>query len=363
MFFKLLEKIFTKLREQTPLRWLIQLVFVFFGLFVLYWCLFYWIENVSWGEALWQAWQTFTTVGYGNHPAITVWGRVITMVLSTIGIAVLGGVFSAAFDYRNYLIEKRELGLMKNPFKDGYVMFNFPELYQGANFIHELRTVERHVGICIVDNEMEKLPESIAILPNIHFIKGSTLDKNTYQRAGITSNKAVIIFPSEASMAESDGITKTIVDLVTKFVLSEEKCTTRIVHILADPRNAWMFQDAYSTQVSERFELLAVVQELQDQYSAEIVETLLSNTRGANLKTVFPTVIIGWTWEKLTRKCIEVSKTTKIHCNPLALIKNGENDACPFWDTVIEEGDCISIIAFNDFKWKKFEKALAQADN
>lgn len=337
-----------------------EFVLLFLLIFTVFLILYKWSEGVSWEEALWQGWQTFTTVGYGNQPARTLEGRIVTMVLSTMGIAVLAGIFSEIFEHRRLMVEKKNLGLMKNPIKDGYVIFNFPEIHQGFNFINELRTVERNVGICIVDNNLERLPETIAILPNIHFIKGSPLIRDTYERSRITDNKAVIIFPNKPSVSNSDGETKTIVDLVTKFVKSVPGCQTRIVHILADPRNAWMFQDGYSTQVSERFELLAVVQELQDKYSAEIIETLLTNSRGASLKTVTPRDIIGWTWEEFVQRSIAVSRRTNLPCNPLALIKNGENNACPSLDDVIESGDCISVITFSNFKWDKFEKELVK---
>ena len=352
-------RLITRFRSLENLSLLSEFILLFFLIFFVYIILYKWIEDVGWEEALWQGWQTFTTVGYGNQPARTLEGRILTMVLSTMGIAVLAGIFSEIFEYRRLMVEKKTLGLMKNPIKDGYVIFNFPEVHQGNNFINELRTVERNVGICIVDNNLERLPESIAILPNIHFIKGSTLDRDTYERSRITDNKAVIIFPNN-SASGSDGETKTIVDLVTKFVTSIPDCKTRIVHILADPRNAWMFQDSYSTQVSERFELLAVVQELQDIYSAEIIETLLTNSKGANLKTVRPQEIIGWTWEEFVQRSIIVSRRINLLCNPLALIKEGENNSCPSLDDVIEEGDHISVISFNNFKWYKFEKELVK---
>jgi voltage-gated potassium channel len=46
----------------------------------------------SWGDALWWAVTTLTTVGYGDHIPVTTAGRVIAAVLMIIGVAVLGGV-------------------------------------------------------------------------------------------------------------------------------------------------------------------------------------------------------------------------------------------------------------------------------
>jgi voltage-gated potassium channel len=46
----------------------------------------------SWGDALWWAVSTLTTVGYGDHIPVTTAGRVIAVALMIVGVAVLGGV-------------------------------------------------------------------------------------------------------------------------------------------------------------------------------------------------------------------------------------------------------------------------------
>ena len=355
IFFQVFKKFTGRLKEQEALAWLIKVSIWFFSLFLVYTVGFYIIERVSVEEAFWQSWQTLTTVGYGNRPAETTTGRWFTMLLSTLGIAVLGALFSAIFDYRQHIVEKKRLGLMKNPFKDGYVIFNFPGEYQMVNFLRELRSVEENVGICIVDNKIEELPQRVAVLPNIHFVKGNTLSKSTYEQAAIKDNKAVIIFPIEPNVPDSDGATKTVVDLVFRFV---QGSSVRILHLLVDPSNAWMFEDTKSTQVLESFELFAIVQECQDIYSAGIIERLMLNTKGANPKSFQPDRVVGMTWGEMSEKILAVSKTTGIRCNPFALIRNGQPDACPKLDTIIEKSDYISVIAFNGFSWKEFEDKM-----
>ncbi len=341
--------------EHTPLLWLIKISIWCVVLFTVFIVLFKYTEGVSWEESLWQAWQTFTTVGYGNQPAETTAGRVVTMLISTLGIAFVGALFSAAFDYKQYLRELKKSGNMKNPYKNGYVIFNFPGTATILNFVRELRIVEKNVGICIVDSRLEHLPEPVAKLPNIHFVKGDTISRDTYEQAEIKENKAVIIFPIDSHASESDGATKVTVDLVSRFV---SKANTRIIHVLVDNANAWMFEGVEATHVLSDLEILAIVQESQDPYSAEIIETLLQNTRGANPKTFKPTKIIGWTWGKLAMKCIEVSERTGVFCNLFALVQDKENMICPDFKTVIKEDALLSIIAYNDFSWETFENEL-----
>ena len=46
----------------------------------------------SWGDGLWWALTTLTTVGYGDHVPVTVAGRLIAAAVMITGVAVLGSV-------------------------------------------------------------------------------------------------------------------------------------------------------------------------------------------------------------------------------------------------------------------------------
>lgn len=327
-----------------------------FLLFVAFTLFFKFFEEVDWEEAIWQAWQTFTTVGYGNQPAETTGGRITTMLLSTLGIAFVGSLFSTAFDYKEYLKDKKRLGEMDNPLKEGYVIFNYPGRSVLGTFIKELRNVEIGVGICVVDGQIEQLPEEFQTDNNLHFIKGNVMSQDTYEKANIHENKAVIVFPVDKYNKASDGSTRTIVELVSRYTKEDD---SRIMHVLVDEENEWMFDSSVSTQVYGDLEVLALVQECQGRYSAPIVEQLLSNTKGPSPITVEPTKITGWTWGKLEDKMLKTKRSTGMNCNLFALVnKEGELSTCPTADTVIKEGDFLSIIIEPNFDWEEFEEAL-----
>jgi hypothetical protein len=338
-------------------RWLITIILWCISLFIAFIVLFKFAESVSWEESIWQAWQTFTTVGYGNAPATTTLGRIVTMILSTLGIAFVGALFAAAFDFKTSISEKRTSGLMNNPHKNGYVIFNFPGTNTVNRLISEWRMVEPNVPICIVDSKLEELPKSIATLSNVHYVSGNTLDKSTYLRANLKENKAVIVFPLESNVPDSDGATKTVVELVELFVGEN----TRIIHVLVDSNNSWMFKNSRSKAIDSDLEVLAVVQESQDEHSSTIVEELLLNTKGANPQTFYPEKIVGWTWGELQKKTVEVSSEQNLRCNLFAIVKNSMPDSCPKQETKIEKGDALSFIAYEDFSWEKFEESLVKA--
>ncbi|PWJ44853.1 potassium channel family protein [Sediminitomix flava] len=335
-------------------RWLIYSCFISIGLWGIFAVGFWYTEGTSFEESIWQGWQTLTTVGYGNSPAESTWGRIITMIIGTMGIAQIGALFSAVFDYKAHLKEKKRLGLMDNPFSDGYVIFNFPGGSLLKQLISELRNVEKEIGICIVDDRIEELPVDIQQIPNVHFIKGDGLSKETYERAKICDNKAVIVYPVNKDDRQSDASTKTIVDLVDRFTTEK----TRIIHMLVDSNNAWMFDKNKSTAIYANLDTLAVVQECQDPYSAPIIEQLLSNTAGANPMTVKPSRQVGWTWGELEQKILDVKQTYGINCNLFALIENGNYSTCPPSETVITDDSLISILGPADFKWTDLERHL-----
>lgn len=353
-------QLFNRFKEQfsdTPVWWLFKIVNWCVVLFIVFVVLFKVTEQASWEESVWQAWQTFTTVGYGNAPAETTEGRLVTMLISTLGIAFVGALFSVAFDYKQYLRDKRRLGYMKNPHPDGYVVFNFPEQATAYHLIQELRTVEENVSVCFVDSALDELPHSIARLPKTHFVKGDTMQQRTYENAGIRTAKAVLVFPIRPGVPESDAATKTIVDLIARFTKGSN---TRIIYTLVDAQNNWMFDEPRATHILADLEVLAMVQECQDEKSAEIVEKLLMNTEGANPQTVTPKRVIGWTWGELMTGVIKASEQLKMPCNLFALITKEETFTCPSFDTKIQSGDRLSIIAHHDFNWEKLEKALEQ---
>ncbi|MCW2621910.1 MAG: two pore domain potassium channel family protein [Frankiales bacterium] len=46
----------------------------------------------SWGDAVWWALTTMTTVGYGDHVPVTTGGRVVAAVVMVAGVAITGAV-------------------------------------------------------------------------------------------------------------------------------------------------------------------------------------------------------------------------------------------------------------------------------
>ena len=346
-----------RFKERKPLVVLFDLLLVGALVSASFTVLFRFVEQVTWEESLWQVWQTATTVGYGNRPAQTSVGRYATMAFGLIDIAIVGAGIGAVFDAREDKRRRTRLGQMSNPYRNGYVVFNFPGASWFRGFVTEIRHVEKDAPVCVVDDNIEQLPEAIAALPNVHFIKGSVLDKDTYTRAKLPENKAVIVFPTHSGDPSSDGTTRVAVDLILSTVTER----TRVLHVLVSPENDWMFAELRSTSVMETLEVLAIVQECQDVHSADIVQRLLLNTQDANPMTVTPERIVGWTWQEFVTYAMPAAEACNVDINPFAIIKSGEPQVCPPRSLRIEAGDLLSVIAHTGLDWAKFEEALEKA--
>lgn len=312
-------------------------------------------EGASWQESAWQMWQTATTVGYGNAPAETLGGRIVTVLAGTLGIAFVGVAISGAFDVKNYFRERKRVGMAPNNTSDGYVLINWPGKENFRVLVEQLRAVEPEVGICVVDDRIEELPPAVqAEFSNLHFVRGSALNRETWEQAGIPDSKAVIVFPLDRASADSDGTTKTIINLLSGYCGEN----TRLMYVLVDPSNKWMFEGENATDVWQNMEMLTVVQECHDRFSAAILERMLSNTEGANPRTVQPRKVVGWTWGEFYNALRNTAERAQVRISPLALVHDGVGETCPDWHQRIEEGDTLALVAYPGFDWEEFEQQM-----
>lgn len=342
------------LEHHPPYATFAKIVAAFFLTFVVFAVGYKLTEAQGWEVAFWMSWQTLTTVGYGDYPAEETAGRMLTMLAGTLGIVIMSAAIGSVVLIFQYRAHMRRSGRMNNSHRNGYVIFNFPGVAHMLSFVHEIRAAEKSVGICIVDSVLEEIPPALAHLPNVHFVSGSPLDKDTYERAGLLQNKTAIVFPTNPGKVDSDGSTRMIVSLIDQFADNK----VRTVHVLVDSKNAWMFEDLRSTPVSEGLEILALVQECQDPYSAAIFEHLMKNTEGANPYTVTPKRVLGMGWNELHVRMLEVAKQTGQRVNLLALVRGGRVQVCPKPDEVLKEGDLLSVIGGEGFEWSVFEQQI-----
>lgn len=75
------------------------LVFVTSVMIIIGGILIHFAEGMSYGDSIWWAFVTTTTVGYGDISPSTFYGRIIAMVLMLIGIGMIGSITSTLTSY------------------------------------------------------------------------------------------------------------------------------------------------------------------------------------------------------------------------------------------------------------------------
>lgn len=329
-------------------------MFVF--LFVCHMAVFVHVEDdVTWGESLWQTWQTFTTVGYGNRPAESWLGRLNSMVFSTLGIAVMGTLFAAAFDMKIYFSNLKRYGQMSNPFKNGYVVVHYPGADNFATFVNEIRSIEPNVGICLLDPNLEELPPRLTHFNRLHLVRASCTDRASFEKAGLRHNKTVLVFSPRIGQSGADAMTKTVVSLISQFLEDSE---TRLIHMLEDTQNDWMFKQERSVQIIEDLNILAAVQECSDPFSSQMVESMLRNTEGPSIKTVPASKFAHWSWHQFCQSLLTYGEKTGRCVTPLGLIRDNHALASPTPSESIQPSDFCALIFANDLDWPNVESQL-----
>lgn len=331
--------------------WISFLVVVLIAGFVLSFA-----EKIVLKDALWQVWQTVTTVGYGDGPAKTDIGRIATVIYSVAGIVLFGKLITVHSDFREEKRHARRYGNMKNPDINGYVILRFPGESNLLTLIAELRRIETDVPICIVDPFIEELPPSTQYLGKLHFVRGSLLSKATYENAGLTQAKQIIIFPDATQGSEADATTRTIIELVENLTNHQ----VSIIFVLADTKNRWMFEGCRAKAIHSNVEVLLVAQECEDPHSADAVQGMLSNLDGANPKTVsVSSALHGLPWGEVASRFPRACHSLGIRARPLALVRDGVPNHLPHFDIAIQPGDQIILLATGEMAWPVLEKALA----
>jgi voltage-gated potassium channel Kch len=313
-------------------------------------------EHAGWRDSMWLVWQTITTVGYGDIPPKTFAGRFGVMVCGILAIFLMSYVVSSGLDYREDQRRRRRLGLETNRERDCYLLVCCRAEEELLTFITQLRTVKPNAAVCIVDDILEELPPKVAHLPRVEFVRGPILSRDTYERAGIATCRQVIIFPHQPGRDASDATTQTLVTLAERMVGPD----VPIMHFLVDQENEDLFEGLRSKAIYADFAIFAAVQECQDQGSAEIFTTLMSNSHGVHPTTFIADKVIGWTWGQFIAAANKVSQQSKTRVNPLALIHAGQSDPCPAHDSVIAKGDSLSLIVHSGFSYSAFEEELTK---
>lgn len=201
-----------RIRRQVQTRLELKVV----GFVALFWTFgsvgFYLFESpvnpeLTLADSLWWSVVTMTTVGYGDYYPQTVGGR---FLIAFPAMIAGGGVLAYGLSViTTYLIEEKnkELrGMQTFNYRRHIVLINFPGEAKLVEMIDELRH-DKHLDdreLVLLTDQIEEIPESLARL-HVHFVKGSPINEEALERAGLANAADVILFARSERDENSDS--------------------------------------------------------------------------------------------------------------------------------------------------------------
>jgi voltage-gated potassium channel len=234
-------------------------------------------------DSFWFTMQTITTVGYGDTPVVSFWGRINAILLMLVGIGVLG-FFSASFAAR--LIEYSALkgrgeGAVK--LKNHVLVCNWNQI---ADTLCEELLLEKTEVVLLA--QLEKVPKE-----GLEFVKGTCLHLADLEKAGVRHAESVIILSETITDGElASGVdAKTILGIMNTRKLNP---STHIVAELLRPESVENAKFAGADELVVRGQVSAKLlsRGALDPGTVDIMETILSAKSG---EEIFEDALPSWT--------------------------------------------------------------------
>ncbi len=294
--------------------------------------------DLRWGDALWWAVVTMTTVGYGDLFPTTLGGRyLIGFPTMLFGISVLGYLLSVV---ASYLIEARgkELrGMGRTRFEDHMLIINYPGETRLAAVLDQLGEDERtrQRPVVLVDDRLAELPARFAER-GVRFISGNPSVDETLERARFREAAFALILARDARDSASD-------DRSLAAALTLEKLHAALVTTVecVDPNHATLFERAGVDNVVclDQVSTNLLVSETLEAGVVGVVTEITSASFGQQLYVVDIEDLAEWTFAGLQRAFADESVMV------LGVRRGDETRLNPPPDTPVEANDRAVCLA------------------
>ena len=280
-------------------------------------------------DSLWFVMQTITTVGYGDTPVVSFWGRINAIFLMLVGIGVLG-FFTATFATR--LIEystMRRMGGQRVRLKNHILVCNWNPL--ADTLFHELLLEKPEVVLLA---QLETSP-----LEGPEFVKGTCLHLADLERADVRNAESVIIL---SEMLREDDLASGVDAKAILGIMNTRKLNPD-VHVIAELLRADSGENARMAGADEvvvRGEVSAKLlsRGALDPGTIDIMQTILSAKSGEEIfEDPLPQWAIGKRYVEVARFLLDRNGTS------IALRGAGGLKVNPSASTTVDHDSIIYI--------------------
>jgi voltage-gated potassium channel len=234
--------------------------------------------ELTFWDALWYSAVSITTIGYGDFFAVTPGARIGMLVFVVgLGLTSFTALLGLLVDRMMQINFKEVRGLATVHCKDHILLINFPDAVRVEQIIEEFRRDAefKKRDVVIITDALETLPFD---RPNIFFVKGSPLQAETLERAGLSRARLAMVL-ADSHNPSSDGLVAAIINLIEHL-----NPDVKTVAECLDVRHSVLFRSTRCDSIVYAHRLLnnLLVQEVQDSGIAAVVAALTSNENKAN---------------------------------------------------------------------------------
>ena len=231
-------------------------------------------QDPSVGDAFWYSVVSITTIGYGDFSAESLGARIGTGVfIIVVGLSAFTAAIGMGVDWILELQYKERSG-MGSPGVDNHLLIiNYPNERRVRQIIAEFLRDPKHKNdeIVIVTDQIETLPFAF---PRVHFVRGSPLEEETYQRAKASRARQAIVLSTGYDDTNSDSVAASIISILEHMnpeIVSVAECLN------AD--HSLLFQGSKNVSLVYTFRMSnnLIVQEAQDPGVNLLTQAITSN--------------------------------------------------------------------------------------
>ena len=180
-------------------------------------------EDLPIADAVWLTLTTITTVGYGDFSAVSVMGRLVTiLLLFFLGIFLLAQIVGEWIDFRIARQERMRKGLWRWDMKDHIVIINTPEV-NGARYlrilVEQIRStpqLEDYPIEILSANFTDGLPSDISAM-GVVLHHGKPEGRTDLADVDIQLATFIVLMAVDTSDYRSDSLTLDILDQLKSF--------------------------------------------------------------------------------------------------------------------------------------------------